>query len=107
MTANDQLVPARIVCELDPSTRAEERVRDAIAACEEHGAELHVVWVMRAPAAGASFALPAVLATAIDLARERGISATSAVRYGKHEVVLRREEAPVVHTSAQSPPLAA
>jgi hypothetical protein len=48
-----------------------------------------------------------VLATAIDLARERGISATSAVRYGKHEVVLRREEAPVVHTSAQSPPLAA
>ena len=73
----------RIVCELDPSTRAEELVRDAIAACEEHNAELHVVWVLELKPFGSpfpggggavgTFGLPTVLHTAIERARKRGI----------------------------------
>jgi hypothetical protein len=96
-----QGVSRRIVCELGPSVRAEERVQAALAACEEHAAELYVVWVFQ-PAgfdshpgafggAAGTFGLPAVLARAIELARERGIAATSAVRFAEHEVVLRRE----------------
>jgi hypothetical protein len=74
----------RIVCELDPSLRADERICDALALCEEHGAELYVVWVVEPGGVGQ----PAVLGTAVDLASERGIRATSAARYGTHEIVL-------------------
>jgi nucleotide-binding universal stress UspA family protein len=90
-----------ILCELDASKRADELLHDAIAMCEEHGAELYVVWVLeptlfRSPFPGASgavgaFGLPHVLRTAIERARERGIPATSAVRIGDREVVLRQE----------------
>ncbi len=120
-TENPADVRPRIVCELDPSTRAEELVRDAIAACEEHGAELHVVWVLEprvfsspfpgsAGAVGA-FGLPHVLHTAVERARERGIPATSAVRVGNREVVLRQEaETTQAHTvfrlDDRNPPLA-
>jgi hypothetical protein len=75
----------RIVCELDASMRADERIGDALAACEEHDAALYVVWVVEPGSVG----LPAVLATAVDLAAERGIRATSAARYGAREIVLR------------------
>ena len=90
----------RIVCELDPSIRAEERILDALAACEEHDAELYVVWVLEpgrysstigARAGGAGcFGLPAILGTAVELAAERGIRATSAVRFGQRDVLLRQ-----------------
>jgi hypothetical protein len=76
----------RIVCELDASMRAEERIDDVLAACEEHDAELYVVWVVEPGGVG----LPAILGTAVDLAAERGIRATSAARYGAHEIELRR-----------------
>jgi hypothetical protein len=88
------------MCELDPSTRAEELVPDALAACEEHHAELHVVWVLEprlfgSPFPGSAgavgtFGLPNVLHTASERARERGIPSTSAVRIGEREVVLRQ-----------------
>src|SRR5262245_20037604 len=101
MSTNGQPGTTRIVCELDPSLRADDRVRDALSACEEHDAELHVVWVFQPPAAGAggvgTFGLPAVLTTAVEAARERGIAVTSAVRFGEREIVLRREAAPVRH----------
>jgi hypothetical protein len=90
-----------ILCELDASTQAEELLGDAIAMCEEHGAELYVVWVLEpgifgspfsvSPGAAGAFGLPHVLRSAIERARERGIPATSAVRIGEREVVLRRE----------------
>ena len=88
-----------IVCELGASTRSEELVRIAIAECEELDAELHVVWVLEpfgSPFPGSAgaigtFGLPGVLRTAIERARERGIPATSAVRIGEREVVLRHE----------------
>src|SRR5262245_57542199 len=92
MTRNDQQGPARIVCELDPSVHAEECVRDALAACAEHGAELYVVWLFQPPTVGGglgTFGLPAVLTTAVEAARVRGIAVTSAVRFGEREVVLR------------------
>jgi hypothetical protein len=82
----------RIVCDLDPSTSAEERILDALAACEEQDAELYVVWV---PGVGA-FGVPAVVRTALDDAAARGIRATSAVRFGDREVVLRELDAPVI-----------
>ena len=63
------------------------RICDAFAACEEHDAELYVVWA--GPVGAGAFVLPAALATAVDCAAERGIRATSAVRFGNHEVVLR------------------
>jgi hypothetical protein len=88
----------RIVCELDPSTRAEDRILDVLAACEEHEAELYVVWV---PAVGA-FGVPAVVRTALDRAAERGIRATSAVRFGEREVVLRAVDAPVIRRVRRS-----
>ena len=75
----------RIVCELSPSMDAGPRILDAIAGCEEHDAELYVVWV---PPVG-GFRLPAALETAVELASARGIPATSAVRFGSREVVLR------------------
>lgn len=78
----------RVVCELDPSMRAEERILDALAACEEHNAELYVVWVPGGGAVG----LPTILRTAVDLATERGIRATSAVRFRNREVVLRKAD---------------
>jgi hypothetical protein len=75
----------RIVCELDPSVRTEERVLDALAACEEHDAELYIVWVVERGSVG----LPAVLGNALRLAAERGIRATSAARFGRREVMLQ------------------
>ena len=91
----------RVVCELDASSRAEEVLGDALALCEEHGAELFVVWVLEprlfgSPFPGSAgavgtFGLPGVLHTAVERARERGIAATSAVRIGDREIVLRRE----------------
>lgn len=91
----------RIVCEIDASTRAEDLVGDAIAACVEQGAELHVVWVLEpmlfgspfpgSPGAVGTFGLPVVLHTAVERARERGIPVSSAIRVGEREVVLRRE----------------
>jgi hypothetical protein len=114
-----------VVCELDASSSSEERILDALAACEEHDAELRVVWVFE-PArfggpigAGAgSFGLPAVLASAVTLASERGIAASSAVRFGEREVVLRESTVPrestgrdrarvTLPTSSHTPPLAA
>src|SRR5262245_25708188 len=106
----DMTTKARIICKLDPSVRAGERVGDALAACEEHRAELHVVWVFQAPTAGGgfgTFGLPAVLADAVEAARERGIAVTSAVRFGEREVVLRREASPIGTSVDQTTPLAA
>jgi hypothetical protein len=90
-----------VLCELDASKRADELLHDAISMCEEHGAELYVVWLLeprhfRSPFPGAggavgAFGLPRVLATAIERARERGIPARSAIRIGDREVVLRQE----------------
>jgi hypothetical protein len=110
MTTNETLRSARIVCELDPSVRADERVRDALAACEERGAALYVVWVFQAPAAGGgigTFGMPTVLGAAVEAARERGIAVTSAVRFGNREVVLRREPAPARTSADHTTPLAA
>src|SRR5262245_27676250 len=110
MTTNHHEGTARIVCELGPSVRADERVRDALAACEEHSAELYVVWVFHPPAAGGgvgTFGLPAVLGNAVDAARGRGIAVTSAVRFGEHEVELRREAAPIRTSADHTTPLAA
>jgi hypothetical protein len=105
----------RVVCELDASSSSEERILDALAACEEYDAELHVVWVFEPARFGApigagagSFGLPAVLAGAVALASERGIAVSSAVRFGKREVVLResteRDRAPVTSLPTSSPP---
>jgi hypothetical protein len=109
----------RVVCEFDASSQSEERILAGLAACEEHDAELRVVWVFEPARFGSlrggagSFGLPAVLAHAVELARERGIAASSAVRFGEHEVVLResarrdRAAVAVLPTSSQTPPLAA
>jgi hypothetical protein len=101
ITDDRPAVKPRIVCELDASAPAEELLGDAIAMCVEHAAELYVVWVLeprlfRSAFPGSSgaigaFGLPHVLRTAVERARERGIEATSAVRVGEREVVLRRE----------------
>jgi hypothetical protein len=91
----------RVVCELDGSVRAEGLLDDALALCEEHGAEIVIVWVLEprlfaspypgnAGAVG-TFGLPHVLHAAVERARAGGIPATSAVRIGEREVVLRRE----------------
>ena len=91
----------RVLCELDASTKADELLGDALALCEEHGAELFIVWVLEprvfsSPLPGSAgaigtFGLPHVLHAAIERARERGVTATSAVRIGEREIVLRRE----------------
>lgn len=93
----------RVVCELDASSRAQTLLEDALAHCEEHGAELVVVWVLEPRvfqdpfpgSAGAvgTFGLPHVLHAALERARARGIEASSAVRIGKREVVLKHEGA--------------
>ncbi len=93
-----QPIEGRVVCELEPSIRVEERLREALDECERHGAELYVVWVFQPARFGSpfgagggavgTFGLPAVLSIAIELADERGIAATSAVRFGEREVVL-------------------
>jgi hypothetical protein len=88
MTSGTDMKPEgrrRIVCELDASMRADERICNALAACEEHHAELYVVWVVEPGSVG----LPAALGTAVDLAAERGIRATSAARFGSREIVLQ------------------
>lgn len=90
----------RVVCELDASSRAEEAVQGAVAYCQEHGAELVLVWVLEprvfdspfpgsAGAVGA-WGLPHILHEAVERAREQGIAASSAVRVGNREVVLRQ-----------------
>jgi hypothetical protein len=89
-----------VVCELDASSRAEEALQDAIAHCQEHDAELVLIWVLEprvfdspfpgsAGAVGA-WGLPHVLHAAVDRARAQGITASSAVRIGNHDVVLRQ-----------------
>ena len=93
---------ARVVCgRLDASSHAATLLTDAIALCEEHDAELFVVWVLEPRvfqdpfpgSAGAvgTFGLLTVLHTAVERARRAGIAATSAVRIGLREVVLRHE----------------
>jgi nucleotide-binding universal stress UspA family protein len=90
----------RVVCELDASSRTEEAFHDAVAYCQEHGAELVLVWVLEprvfdspfpgsAGAVGA-WGLPHVLHGMVDRAREHGIAVSSAVRVGNREVVLRQ-----------------
>src|SRR5262245_63824777 len=101
ITESPPEVKARVICELDASTHAEELLRDALAICDEHGAELHIVWVLEprifsspfpgSPGAVGTFGLPHVLHEAIERARQHGIPATSAVRIGEREVVLRGE----------------
>jgi hypothetical protein len=93
-----------IVCELGASVAADARLRDALDACEASGADLRVVWVLELPrqdlhggTAVGTFALPAVLHAALDRACERGISATSAVRFAEREVSLRRAVARCRH----------
>jgi hypothetical protein len=91
----------RVVCKLDASTKADELLGDALSLCEEQDAQLVVVWVLEprlfsSPFPGSAgavgtFGLPGVLHAAIERARERGITATSMVRIGDREVVLRRE----------------
>ncbi len=91
----------RVVCELDASSRAETLLEDALALCEEHGADLRVVWVLEPRvfqdpfpgSAGAvgTFGLPHVLHAALERARVRGIATSSAVRIGEREVVLRSQ----------------
>jgi|SoiMethySBSTD1v2_1073268.scaffolds.fasta_scaffold1702448_2 hypothetical protein len=100
-TGNSNGGRPRVVCELDASVRAERHLDDALALCEEHGAEIVIVWVLEprlfgSPYPGSAgavgtFGLPHVLHAAVGRARARGIPATSAVRIGEREVVLRRE----------------
>ena len=89
----------RIVCEPDASSRGQALLDDAIARCKERRAELVVVWILEprmldAPYPGSSAAvggwgLPHVLHAALERAQAAGVAATSAVRIGKREVVLR------------------
>jgi hypothetical protein len=91
----------RIVCELDASSRAQLVLDEAIARCQETEAELFVVWILEprmldTPYPGScgavgGWGLPHVLHAAIERARGEGIAATSAVRIGKREIVLRAE----------------
>jgi hypothetical protein len=93
----------RVVCELDASVVAAGLLDDALARCEEHDADLVVVWVLEprlfaspypgSPGAAGTFGLPHVLHRAVERAKERGIPATSVVRIGEREVVLRAEAA--------------
>jgi hypothetical protein len=93
----------RIVCELDASAPAQLLLDEAIARCTELHAELVVVWILEprmldTPYPGSSAAvggwgLPHVLHAAVERARAEGVAATSAVRIGKREVVLRSESA--------------
>jgi hypothetical protein len=93
----------RIVCELDASSRAQQLLDEAIARCKETGAELSVVWILeprmldtpypRSSAAVGGWGLPYVLHAAVERARAESVHATSAVRIGKREVVLRGESA--------------
>jgi len=91
----------RVVCELDGSVRAQGLLDDALVLCEEHSAEIVIVWVLEprlfsSPYPGCAgavgtFGLPHVLHAAVERAGARGIPATSVVRIGEREVVLRRE----------------
>lgn len=92
----------RIVCELDASTRAQAALDAAIARCKETGAELLVLWILhpqllhtpyRSSGAPGAWGLPHVLHDAVVRARTAGVSATSAVRIGDREVILRQESA--------------
>jgi hypothetical protein len=100
-TAAGTAIEGRIVCELDASSRAQTLLDDAIARCKETGADLFVVWILeprmldtpypRCSGAVGGWGLPHVLHAAVERARAEGVGATSAVRIGKREVVLRSE----------------
>lgn len=92
----------RIVCELDASTRAQATLDAAIARCQETGAELFVLWILqphvldtpyRSSGAPGAWGLPHVLREAVEQACAAGVKATSAVRIGNREVVLREQSA--------------
>jgi hypothetical protein len=92
----------RIVCELDASTRAQATLDAAIARCQEGQAELFVLWILqpqvihtpfRSSGAPGAWGLPHVLRDAVERARTAGVKATSAVRIGNREVILRQESA--------------
>jgi hypothetical protein len=102
-TAAGAVSEGRIVCELNPSSRAQMLLDDAITRCKATGAALFVVWILeprmldtpypRSSGAVGGWGLPHVLHAAVERARAEGIGATSAVRIGKREVVLRSEAA--------------
>jgi hypothetical protein len=97
----EQAPRPRIVCELNASARADEVLAEAIERCRCEDAELLVVWVLEprvfnspfpgSGGAAGAWGLPHVLHAAIERAREVGVNATSAVRIGHREVVLRSE----------------
>jgi hypothetical protein len=100
-TRRTQAHRRRVVCELDASVEAARLLDDALSRCEEHDADLVVVWVLEprlfaSPYPGSAgavgtFGLPHLLHRAVERAKERGIPATSVVRIGEREVVLRTE----------------
>ena len=98
----------RIVCELGASTGAQATLDAALARCKETGAELFVLWILqpqllhapyRSSGAPGAWGLPHVLNDAVERARAAGVNATSAVRIGNREVVLRQESAVAGTTS--------
>jgi hypothetical protein len=93
----------RVIAEMNANSGASEIVRTALAYCQEHDAELVVVWVvdpalLRAPypqgtGAVATWGLVGPLGSALGLVRGQGVTARAVVRVGERSRVLEEERA--------------
>jgi hypothetical protein len=93
----------RVIAEMNAAAGASEIVRTALAYCQEHDAELVVVWVVdpallrspysRGTGAVGTWGLVGPLGSALGLVRGQGVRARAVVRVGERSRVLEEERA--------------